>query len=58
MHDPIGPADPKTIGAGKNVRAPGAAPNGHMVIAPQQTPNPIIQFPFLRLNLRLHRRFL
>jgi hypothetical protein len=38
---PIGPAGPITIGVGKNVKAPGAAPKGHMVIAPVQTPNPI-----------------
>jgi hypothetical protein len=38
---PIGPAAPITIGVGKNVNVPGAAPNGHEVIAPQQTPNPI-----------------
>jgi hypothetical protein len=41
MQVPIGPAAPITIDAGKNVNAPGAAPNGHEVIAPQQTPNPI-----------------
>jgi hypothetical protein len=41
MQVPIGPAEPITIDAGRNVAAPGATPIGHMVIAPQQTPNPI-----------------
>jgi hypothetical protein len=45
MQVPIGPADPITIGVGRNVKAPGAAPIGHIVIAPQQTPNPIICSP-------------
>jgi hypothetical protein len=42
MQVPIGPAAPITIDAGKTVNAPGAAPNGHEVIAPQQTPSPMI----------------
>jgi hypothetical protein len=42
MQDPIGPPAPMTIEAGKNVSAPGAAPKGHIVIAPQQTQKPKI----------------
>jgi hypothetical protein len=40
MHVPTGPAEPITIGVGRNVKTPGATPIGHMVIALQQTPNP------------------
>jgi hypothetical protein len=57
MHVPIGPALPSTMGDGKKTNAPGAAPNGHMVIAPQQTPHPII-VPFLISNRRPRHRYL
>lgn len=39
---PIGPADPITMGVGRKVSVPGAAPNGHIVSAPQQTPIPTL----------------
>jgi hypothetical protein len=39
---PIGPALPIIRSAGKNTSVPGAAPNGHIDIAPQQTPSPIL----------------
>ena len=48
IHVPMGPAVPITIDVGKNVKAPGATPNEHMVNAPQQTPNPMPSFP--RIN--------